>query len=269
MERVRQTRRKVALGEPEKRGLAQLLVCLALFLCVFLGRGVFPEQTGQWAETLGAMLRRDTDFQTVFVRLGQAVAEEDSAMEALNTVWVELSGTEPVQLRQPERVRAATTERVLPAFGKAEVPEWEDAVLALTPVNDLGLQKTVAPVEGVLSSAFGLRIHPIDGVERQHNGIDVAAEVGTQVVSFADGVVKYIGESEELGKYICVSHNDQVSTLYAHCSELCATSGDVVQAGQVVAKVGDTGKSTGPHLHFALEKDGTSIDPLPYWEQLS
>lgn len=258
MERTKPGKKKMTLGEVEKRGFRLLLACFLLFLCVFFGRGGLPEP---WRGAVTALLEQRANLPTVFAELGQAVAGEKD----LSHIGLALLEIEQPKLRPSRPVTVRAEAQVLPLWNKGKAPE--EAVVAEETV--LGLQKTVNPVAGVVSSAFGLRIHPIDGVERQHNGIDVAAETGTEILAFADGVVEYIGESEELGQYLRIRHNDDTSTFYAHCSQLLVSTGQTVPAGQVVALVGNTGRSTGPHLHFELEQGGQPVDPLPYLEALA
>ena len=101
-----------------------------------------------------------------------------------------------------------------------------------------------------------------------HEGIDIAAESGTGILAFADGKVNYIGESDAYGMYLQLQHDNGVTTFYAHCSELCVQKGERVKQGDLVARVGNTGVSTGPHLHFEVKKDGEFLDPKPYVEYL-
>ena len=108
------------------------------------------------------------------------------------------------------------------------------------------------PVCGVISSGFGYREHPIEGEEKFHYGIDLAADTGTEIRCFANGTVTAVGESSSYGKYLTVSHSGGYSTLYAHCSKVVVTSGTKVKEGQKIAEVGETGLATGPHLHFEL-----------------
>ena len=258
MEGTKWKRKKVTLGEVEKRGLRLLLTCFLLFLCVFLGRGGLPES---WRGAVVALLEQRVPLPGVFAELGQAVAGK----ETWGHMELALLEEESPKLCLPRPVAAREQIRVLPLWNKGK--SVEEGVTAAEEVP-LGLQKTVDPVVGVVSSAFGLRFHPIDEVERQHNGIDVAAEAGTEILAFADGVVEYIGESEELGQYLRIRHNADTSTFYAHCSRLLVSTGQSVPAGQVVALVGSTGRSTGPHLHFELEQGGHPVDPLPYLEAL-
>ena len=121
-----------------------------------------------------------------------------------------------------------------------------------------------APVQGQFSSGFGLRTDPLAGGSRFHYGLDIAAEEGAVVSSFADGVVTAVGESSELGRYITVSHPNGYSTLYAHCTRITASSGQQVACGDPIAEVGETGRATGPHLHFELHHGSTYLNPVYY-----
>ena len=114
------------------------------------------------------------------------------------------------------------------------------------------------PVMGTLSSGFGYREHPVEGEERFHYGIDIAASTGTPIGCFADGTVTAVGDSSSYGKYLIVAHSGGFSTLYAHCSKITVTSGAVTM-GQKIAEVGETGVATEslyagfPHFHFASD----------------
>jgi murein DD-endopeptidase MepM/ murein hydrolase activator NlpD len=120
------------------------------------------------------------------------------------------------------------------------------------------------PVMGTLSSNFGYREHPVEGEERFHYGIDIAADTGTAVGCFADGTVTAVGESSSYGKYLIVAHEGGYSTLYAHCSKVTASSGTSVTEGQKIAEVGETGMATGPHLHFELHRESDYLNPIYY-----
>ena len=97
-----------------------------------------------------------------------------------------------------------------------------------------------------------------------HYGTDIAADAGTVISSFADGTVTAVGDSSQLGNYVTVSHAGAFTTLYAHCSRITASSGQQVALGDPIAEVGETGNATGPHLHFAIQKDTVYLDPAYY-----
>ena len=117
---------------------------------------------------------------------------------------------------------------------------------------------------GMTSSGFGYRVHPIHGDVRFHYGTDFAANAGTDVLCFADGKVIEAGYDSGYGNYIKIEHNDEFSTLYAHCSLLLVAVGDEVAKGEKIAYVGETGLATGPHLHFELMRNGKYINPEYY-----
>jgi murein DD-endopeptidase MepM/ murein hydrolase activator NlpD len=112
-----------------------------------------------------------------------------------------------------------------------------------------------------LSSAFGLRADPITGEERHHNGLDIAAPEGTPIQSIEDGVVTFAGERGSYGNLVVVQHSDGRESRYAHCSEMWVEPGARVRAGEDIAAVGSTGRSTGPHLHIELLENGVHVNP--------
>jgi len=125
-----------------------------------------------------------------------------------------------------------------------------------------GTGELMWPVNGRLSSRFGWRQHPVFGSRRFHNGIDIAAPHGTNVVAADSGTVITSAYSGGYGNYIVISHGNGVTTLYAHLSSRKVSSGTTVAKGQVIGLIGSTGVSTGPHLHFEVSVSGSRIDPL-------
>ena len=125
----------------------------------------------------------------------------------------------------------------------------------------------ILPAEGTLTSDFGSRLSPTTGQPGFHYGLDIAADEGVRIGAFADGTVREIGESS-YGNYLIVDHDDGFSTLYAHCSSISAKVGDSVSCGEEIARVGQTGNATGPHLHLELWKDGAALDPSDYLTEL-
>lgn len=133
-------------------------------------------------------------------------------------------------------------------------------------LSAIGVDETVTPALGWVSSPFGWREHPVDGEERFHNGVDLAVNSGTSVLAFAEGTVDYIGDSPEYGLYLQISHTGGLKTFYCHCSKLCVQQGQSVAAGEKVAESGATGNVTGPHLHFEMKLNGVRLNPLYYIE---
>jgi murein DD-endopeptidase MepM/ murein hydrolase activator NlpD len=115
---------------------------------------------------------------------------------------------------------------------------------------------------GRISSNFGARRDPINGRQRQHNGIDIAAPRGTPIDAAGDGTVVFAGWQRGYGNTVIVEHADGRRTRYGHAEKLFVQPGETVEAGQVIAAVGSTGRSTGPHLHFEVIEADRRIDPL-------
>lgn len=120
------------------------------------------------------------------------------------------------------------------------------------------------PVQGRITSTFGWRSHPVSGVRAFHNGADFGAPVGTLIHATADGVVKAAGRDGGYGLRIIIDHGYGIETLYGHCSKLEAKVGQKVERGDVIARVGDTGTSTGPHVHYEVRLNGEPVDPASY-----
>ena len=120
----------------------------------------------------------------------------------------------------------------------------------------------IRPVNGPVVSGFGYRVHPIFKRVKFHYGIDISAPSGAPIRAAADGVVVFAGWRRAYGNTVIVDHGNGLATLYAHCSRILVSEGEVVKQGQVIALVGSTGLSTGPHLHFEVRRYGEPINPL-------
>lgn len=120
----------------------------------------------------------------------------------------------------------------------------------------------IRPVGGRITSGFGYRHHPILRRRKLHTGVDFGVPHGTSIRAAASGTVLLAGYSGGYGKCVIIYHGDGVSTLYGHCSSLNVSEGQEVKQGQVIARVGSTGMSTGPHLHFEVRRNGSPVRPF-------
>lgn len=117
----------------------------------------------------------------------------------------------------------------------------------------------------VLTSSFGMRKSPISGLWKFHKGIDMAAPAGTKVMACKGGTVQYVGKNDYVyGNYVIIKHDGDITSKYAHLSDIQITTGQTVSKGTVIGKVGSTGLATGPHLHFEIQLKGEAENPQKY-----
>ena len=123
---------------------------------------------------------------------------------------------------------------------------------------------SMAPVAVAAGSGFGFRADPFTGRAALHTGLDFPAEPGTPIRAAAGGVVLDVSVHPEYGQTLELDHGNSLSTLYAHLRRSLVKPGDIVRRGQVIAEVGNSGRSTGPHLHFEVRRNGVAVNPLGY-----
>lgn len=127
--------------------------------------------------------------------------------------------------------------------------------------EDSGSITFVMPIDGVVTSPFGERVHPVFNTTTMHTGVDIDAELGTPIKSSTNGKVKEVGEDQYNGKFVRIE-SGSYEIVYAHCFKTLVKQGQKVSQGDVIAEVGDTGIATGPHLHFEIQENKQPIDPI-------
>ncbi len=157
------------------------------------------------------------------------------------------------------RIDQAVSETILREQGVLELYNSlseKQALLAATP--------SIKPVRGWFTSKFGYRISPFTGRPVMHNGLDIAASPGSPVYAPADGVVSYAGYDAGYGKLVSIDHGYGVITRFGHLSQISVEVGQKIKRRDLVAGVGNTGRSTGPHLHYEVRVNGVAVDPSLY-----
>lgn len=269
----------------EKWRLLQLVICCAAFLALVAVKLLLPGKMEQINEKISDALHQNMDVQTVFSAVGRAFAGEEVSEELAHAVF----GGQPVAVdaeaefctvESISHEEAAEAMKALKSCSQQTMQRESDeeaapvlASVQYSPKNlpenvcmeqqILGLEY-ITPLHGTVSSNFGYREHPVEGEERFHYGVDLAADKGTPICCFADGTVRAVGESSSYGKYCVIDHGNGLDTLYAHCDKITVSSGSALRMGEKLGEVGETGMATGPHLHFELHKDGNYLDPIYY-----
>jgi len=123
---------------------------------------------------------------------------------------------------------------------------------------------SIVPVQGWFLSGFGYRVDPFTGIVKLHEGLDIVAPMGTPIVATADGVIKFAGNFDGFGLTVEIDHGYGFITRYAHCQRIKSAVGMEVRRGDIIAYVGSTGRSTGPHLHYEVRISGNPVNPLDY-----
>ena len=186
--------------------------------------------------------------------------ENDSEEIDLSIVEKYTQNEEEVDTSDLEVAKANVQETVQTAIEEiAQQKEEEERWNALPSIN--GIKLAVTPIEGTITSRYGVssRLR-----KSTHTGLDISAVTGTDIKVVADGTVISAGYSGSYGYLVKVDHGNGVETWYAHTSKMYVKKGDTVKAGDVIAGVGSTGNSTGPHLHLEIRVNGETVDPQDY-----
>jgi murein DD-endopeptidase MepM/ murein hydrolase activator NlpD len=194
---------------------------------------------------------------------GGAEPQEVGPAQAPPAAAAPVSSTEPLAPAQWARIQARPVQLARQALRQ------QDSLRSLIELirgkaERLASTPSIWPAKGWLTSRFGYRISPFTGLRDFHAGIDIAAEPGTEVVASARGRVVFAGPKGSLGKVAILEHGFGIRTTYGHAQEVLVRPGQAVERGQVIASVGSSGRSTGPHLHYAVERDGRTANPIDY-----
>lgn len=130
--------------------------------------------------------------------------------------------------------------------------------------NLLAATPSLRPTVGWVSSTFGYRVSPFTGRREFHKGMDIATRKGTPIIAPADGVITYAGKKWLIGNMVSIDHGYGMLTRYGHLSKIMKKKGERVKRGEVIALVGNTGRSTGPHLHYEVRLNGVPVNPIKY-----
>ncbi len=130
--------------------------------------------------------------------------------------------------------------------------------------NRLASTPSIKPVKGWITSKFGYRKSPFTGKKEFHSGIDISNRMGTKIIAPANGIISYAARKMYIGNMIVIDHGNGLNTRYGHLKKILVQEGQKVKRGDVIALLGNTGQSTGPHVHYEVHLNGTPVNPLKY-----
>lgn len=222
--------------------IVQLVVCIFAVASVFLIGRLSPQTFEFIKNEYNRIMSVDMDAGEFAASAKKVIGQAESAVpqESVDTEQTE-------NKKSTKTVKSASDGNTL-------------AVMSLFKSDE----EITVPVHGEITSEYGNRTNPVSGEYLMHSGIDIAADSGEEVRAAYSGIVSVTGSNSVSGNYIGLIHRDGSETFYCHCSKIIAKKGDVIRAGETVALVGSTGRSTGPHLHFEIEVNGKTVDPLLY-----
>jgi len=255
----------------------------------FGGQSPFGEFTvARWNEDLAAQgeqlsrIERNVDDQVsaLATRVGRMQAQL-IRLDALGKQLTEVAKLkrgefdfdEPPAVGGPESAGEGPVVPALDAMLDSMDAQIDDRRRQLTALQNLIMTRELArqivpggrPVEaGYISSLYGQRTDPFDGNQATHRGLDFAGVAGTQVLAVADGIVSHTGLDGGYGRMIEITHGNGYVTRYAHNAKILVQPGQTVKRGDAIALMGSTGRSTGPHVHFEVLRDGKPMNPLSF-----
>ena len=201
------------------------------------------DAAGEELPDVGDLTQAD---DTVILPDTRLVTQEDTELLSSLGTMEELDGQGGLFQTMPEQISAPSGMLLSPVYAT---------------------DKPILPVQtGRLTCGYGYRIHPITGELDFHTGVDIASGQGSKIFAVYPGTVQEVGESSIYGNYIIIK-SGKIETMYAHCSEVLAPDGANIRKGEVIARVGSTGISTGPHVHLEFWQDGMRFDPAFLYDE--
>jgi len=250
--------------------LVKTLICVCLFSgCYVLKQNSNHMEIPVWNAVETAVIS-GVDVRSSLEKIGTAIKNKENVFSAFEGFFLTL-------FTKPEEERTEN-EEVLPVVNAADLStellsfemsleELQDDTSAerfvlpgSTTDTTLNFPHTT-PLYGAITSPFGYRNHPILQSRSFHTGIDIAASEGSPIGCFADGTVLQVGYNNVYGNFVLIGHSDNYRSFYGHSSKVLVKEGECVSIGQTIAKVGTTGLSTGPHLHFEVRRGEKRLDP--------
>ena len=242
LEEYRKTRQEVALKEEALKTEHQELLTLQ------------DSTKAKQSSVKTLMASKEAELASYETKIASAQGEIDQYNADIKAQEEHMARVEAEIRRKEEEARKAEEAK------KNQSSAGEDSTVKKGNTNFIW----PCPASGRISSAFGDRSSPTEGASTNHKGIDIPAPSGSSIVAAADGKVVISTYSYSAGNYIMIDHGGGLTTVYMHCSQLLVKEGETVKQGQTIAKVGSTGYSTGPHLHFGVRSGGSYVNPSGY-----
>ena len=239
-----------------KKMIKQIFICIviySIFYMIINNSYIFSKD---FTDKVRELLSQDINFTEIYTNFLNSMKNDEKIKEEIQNNNENIGGAEEVLIEEQIIEDIDTCEKEI-------IQTEEEPILSQMEQDANYIKSTISfikPVNGNISSMFGLRNPTTATVPKNHTGTDIAATTGTKIVSATDGTVIFAETKGDFGKHIKIQIND-VTIVYAHCNELYVKEGDVIKQGQEIAEVGSTGNTTGPHLHFEIRYQDRCVDP--------
>lgn len=241
-----------------RKMVIQIIVSLLIYSCFYIIQNNNYIFTEDFLNSSKEILSYDINFSEIYNNIQESIKgffknkDEQNIGGSNEEIQEQTTVTEE---NEEKTIKESTEETAEESTVNTELSEEEKQILKIKETSTF-----IKPVEGWISSKYGYRNPTTNSVPKNHTGTDIAANIGTPIISATNGVVEVASSQGDYGKHLKIKIGD-VTVVYAHCNKLYVNEGEEVTQGQEIAEVGTTGNSTGPHLHFEIRLDNQTIDP--------
>ena len=239
-----------------KKMILQILICMVIYVIFYLIKNTSYFFSDDVINKAKEFLKYDINFQNLY---NQAVTMLDNNKNSIPFLNNLLQHSNENETNKEDINSISANEEGNPTNTENAKEDKNKSQMEIDAEFLKANYSFINPVKGTVTSRYGAR-EPTDIISANHYGIDIGASTGTEIIASTDGKVEQVSEEGEYGKHVKIRNGEAV-TLYAHCSELLVKEGQQVKQGEKIALVGETGKATGPHLHFEIRRDKNIINP--------
>ena len=246
-----------------KKMIMQIAISLTIYLIIYIIQNnnyIFSEE---FIKKTNELLTYDINIEQMYTNLKTNIESKINELKKQNNNDGAIGGAEINETTENslEETNTTNTENEINNENKTNEEQTQPISQEEQDIANIKATTTfIKPLTGTISSKFGQRDPTTSTVPKKHTGVDIAANMGTKILSATDGEVVLASEEGDYGKHLKIQIGE-VSIIYAHCNNLYVNQGDKVKQGQEIAEVGTTGNSTGPHLHFEIRISERTIDP--------
>lgn len=246
-----------------KKMLRQFIICVIIYISFYTIKNIPNLVPQEVMYKISDVLEYDINIQEVYENFNSYINSKSQEQNNEGLIEETLAVSDNEEIIE-ESVNNINQESIKPAQAVEETQVIEESSSLSQMEIDAQYIKAncsiIKPLEGEITSRFGMRNPTVPTVPKYHTGIDIARVVGTVIISAIEGNVELVSSHGDYGNHIKIT-NGEVSTLYAHCSKIYVKQGDHIVQGQEIAEVGETGNVTGPHLHFEIRRNNQYVDP--------